>query len=46
MIILKNKIRVLVADDNKDFAREIKNTLASNDKIEVVAVACRSANNS
>jgi len=36
---LKNKIRVLVADDNKDFAREIKNTLASNDKIEVVAVA-------
>lgn len=39
MIILKNKIRVLVADDNKDFAREIKNTLATNDKIEVVAVA-------
>ena len=39
MIILKNKIRVLIADDNKDFSREIKNTLAANDKIEVVAVA-------
>ncbi len=39
MIILKNKIRVLIADDNKDFCREIKNTFATNDRIEVVAVA-------
>lgn len=39
MIILKNKIRVLIADDNKDFAKEIKNTLAMNERIEVVAVA-------
>ncbi len=39
MIILKTKIRVLIADDNKEFCSKLRATLARNDKIEVVAIA-------
>lgn len=39
MIILKSKIRVLIADDNKEFSAQLRSSLARNDKIEVVAVA-------
>ena len=36
---MKNKIRVLIAEDNKDFCTEIKNSLEKNPKIEVAAIA-------
>lgn len=36
---MKNKIRVLIAEDNKDFCAQIKNALERNPKIEVAAVA-------
>ncbi|MBQ4527159.1 MAG: sporulation transcription factor Spo0A [Clostridia bacterium] len=36
---MKNKIRVLIAEDNKEFCTEMKNTLEKNPRIEVAAVA-------
>ncbi len=39
MIILKKKIKVLIADDNKDFCSQLRSQLSRNDQIEVVATA-------
>lgn len=36
---MKNKIRVLIADDNKEFCNELRAELGRNDSIEVVSVA-------
>ncbi len=36
---MKNKIRVLIADDNKEFCAELTNVLKRNDRIDVAAVA-------
>lgn len=36
---MKKKIRVLIADDNKEFCAELRSALSKNDRIEVVAVA-------
>ena len=38
-MLTQNKIKVLIADDNKDFCDVIKNNLNAKDDIEVVAVA-------
>ena len=39
MIILKKKIKVLIADDNKEFCSALRSQLSRNDQIEVVATA-------
>ena len=39
MIILKTKIKVLIADDNKEFCSQLRSQLSRNDQIEVVATA-------
>ena len=36
---MKNKIRVLIADDNKDFCNSLKDSLTIDDYIEIVAIA-------
>ena len=36
---MKNKIRVLLADDNKEFCNELKREIEKSDKVDIVAIA-------
>ena len=39
MFRLKNKIRVLIADDNKEFCNSLKSSLEIDNSIEIAGVA-------